>query len=250
MKGIITTVCILTCILLSCERQPEPVSKEGNIRGTVRFETQDTLEGVQVTAFGPYGNSTVVTNSQGFYEFKEVGNGNYHIEFKRHDLGTRTLYNIRVFKDDTVYAPIMLYHLPGDFRMPSLVKAYMAPRPRAYPSDQYVCIETNLTPDNIKWYYYQLNLILFFSRTPDVSYEKYDFAFSGWEGYYWDNPVCLYCNPASLPFSKGEKIYVIAYASNRNEYQGQMDPYSGKTEFSTLDRTRHSGIVDFVMPSN
>lgn len=236
------------CILLSCEKCPEPVSNEGVIRGYVRNDLSENLEGVQVTASGPYGKLTKLTDSEGVYEFKDMGNGNYHLEFKRNDMGTRRLYNIRVFKDETVYAPIMLYHLPGDFKMPSLVKAYLAPRPRAYPSEPYVCIQTNVSSASSKWYNYRFEIILFFSRTPDVSYTKFDFAFSHWEGYYWDDPVCLYCNPSSLPFNKGEKVYVIAYAGNRNENQGLLDPYTGKTEFSTIDLTRYTRIVEFVMP--
>lgn len=236
----------LPFLMVSCGEQP--LSSNGIIRGMVIDNEWRELEGVTVKAIGPYGKQDVLTGSQGEFEFTGMENGTYFLEFSRKNLGTRRLYNIQIFDDETVQVRMTLYTLPANFRIPPFVKVYMAPIPRSYPEQDWVCIQTAATMGNREPFNYGFEFILFFSKTPDVTLEKYDFILTDWHGAFWDNPICLYCNPAYLPFKKGEKLYIRAYAFNRGENPDQLDPYTGKPEFSTLDRTRYSNVIEFTMP--
>jgi hypothetical protein len=235
-------------LLISCEKSPQPINSTGIISGYTRDDRWNELANVQVTAFGPYGESVAVTDNEGHYEFKGMGNGSFYLEFGRSDLGIRRLYNIRIFNDESVKADIKLYALPGNFRMPEFKKAYIGPRPRSYPAQDWVCLETNVTSINGEMYNYGFDIILFLSRKSDVTFEKCDLMVTWWDGMFWDNPIILYMDPHRLPFTKGEEIFVIGYAGNKNENPDQLDPYTGKSEYSTLDRARHTNTVSFIMP--
>lgn len=239
---------IMILLLISCEKSPQAVNNAGIISGYARDEQWNELSEVVVSAFGPYGKLSTTTDSEGHYEFNGMGNGSYYLEFGRNDLGIRRLYNIRIFNGESVRADIVLYELPGDFRMPEFKRAYIGTRPRSYPVQKWICLETNVTSVNQKIYNYGFELILFLSRKPDISCEKYDLVFPYWNGMWWDDPITFYIDPPMLPFKTGEEIFVICYAGNKNEDPDQLDPYTGRPEFSSLDRTRHSNVVSFIMP--
>ncbi|MGE5418750.1 MAG: carboxypeptidase-like regulatory domain-containing protein [Chloroflexota bacterium] len=239
---------LTTLMLLSCGKIPEVVNNEGKISGYVRDDRWKELSDVIVKACGPYGESTAVTNSEGFYEFSGMGNGSYYLEFSRNDLGIRRMYNLRIFSGEAVKADMTLYALPGSFRMPVFKRAYIGSRPRSFPAENWICIETNVTSINRERYNYGFDIVLFLSRNQDVTIDRYDVIFPQWDGMFWDDPIILYLYPSRLPFKKGEEIYVVGYAGNKNENPDKLDPYTGKPEFSTFDRARHTNIVSFSMP--
>lgn len=242
-------LCLLSFYALSsCEKYPDPISNLGVISGYVSDETSKKLSDVCVTACGAYGKSSTMTNSEGYYEFTGLGNGSYFLEFARKDMGTRRLYNLKIFGDEKISASISLLTLPGNFTMPEFVKASIGSMPRSYPVYDWIRIETNVTSTNRELYGYGFDFILFLGTREGLSCENYDLVISRWTALFYDNPITIYLEPWSLPFLKGQKVYVMGYAANKYESSDILDPFTGKPEFPTLNPQRHTNVVSFIMP--
>ncbi len=254
-KGIFLSLFLILLLAYSCEKEPVPLTTNSVIKGRVYGVYPETDEGFLVTAYGPYGNSSAYTDVNGYFQIKGIGNGTYYVEYSKEGYGTIRQYNIQVFGNDTVTAYVVqMYKLPSSLKLPYLRKCYTDVRPRYYPEKQWICFDTDVTLHYADKF--GMDFMLCMDTSDDVSWDRYklvDFTWSGqyngdsWS-FYIDPEIIRYQNSGNFPFKSGEKVYVRGYPCNKGEASGYLDTYLGKRQFSTLDKTRSTNVVSFIMP--
>lgn len=237
---------LLIAVLQSgCEKEPVPLTTNSVIYGMVQAGYEGG--GIKVTAFGPYGSKSTVTDENDNFSIDSLGNGTYYLEYMKEGFGTMRQYSIQVFGNDTVRAYItQLYRLPELLAPPTLVRAYTGVRPRSYPEKTWIAIDTDFRQENINEKIYQM--VLFFSDRKDVAWN-----ISKQSGFFYDiqfnnQLMTLYVDIPRLSFKSGTKVYVIAYPCNNQENSPYLDTYLGRLIYSTLDKNHPSNVVSFTMP--
>jgi hypothetical protein len=244
---------MLSCggFFLSCEKDPVPLTTNSVITGTVHINSSGIdYDSTIVVASGPYGQSSALTDIDGHFVIPGLGNGTYLLDYSREGFGTIRQYNIQLFGNDTAYAVIVeLFKIPEVKYLPVLGKAYNDIRPRYYPQKTFVCIDTDLSPTAES---FSLQFVLCLGTDEDVSWNNcriYDFS---WEMAVNSDHMTIYLDPDRLRntylFRTGEKVYVVGYLCNKQEMYGYLDTYLGIRQYSTLDKTRFTNVISFIMP--
>ena len=238
---------LMTGLLLqSCEKELGPLTTNSVIYGsaTLYWSNEPDPNQITVVASGPYGEKSTMVDASGSYMFTGMGNGTYYLDFSQEGYGTIRQYGIQVYGNDTVLAqPAYLFKLIGPFDMPSFKDAYSTYRDGI----PFISIETDMIQPS---YSVPMPIILFLGTGEDVSWESNRYSSPAID--YGTNEVgalTLYLSAPMLPFESGTRVFVMGYVCNYDEYYaGSLDTYHGKNHFSTLDKTRHSNTVSFIMP--
>lgn len=234
----------LTLLAQGCEKDPEPLTTNSVIRGSVFVSDYETVESIKVIARGPYGDKSVFTKAGDNFLIDGLGNGTYCVEYIKEGYGTTEQCGLQLFGNDTVYGGVTLYKNPGPFKVPSLIRAYIG-----YPIEPdlpFICIETDAKQE------VYLQIQLFLKSGSDVAWNKYNtyinilYSAFDYEKDMWIIYLPLNYEDRS-PFQTGQKVYIKAYAFNLLD-RGYVDAYLGLRVFSSLDKSRSSNVVDVIMP--
>ncbi len=242
---LLTTALLL---LMGCEKDPEPLTSNSVITGfaSLFYEYSDQPANIKVTATGPYGHKSAIADPSGTFSIDGLGNGTYYLEYSQEGYGTLREYGIKLFGSDTVRARgANLFKLPST-ALPSFSKAYTAIRDRFGPPTTFVCIETSVTDYSI----FGLDILIYMNESQDVGWNKYVCYYPAWDANFNDaNVHTIYINPDVLPFESGTKVYLKGYPCNNYEYSnGYLDTYLGERMFSTLDKSKSTTVLSFIMP--
>jgi hypothetical protein len=241
---------IMGFIIQACEKDPEPLTTNSMIRGNVFWYSDNGEDGkAKVTVKGPYGSKSVeASNGEDFY-IEKLGNGTYCAEFEKDGYGTYERCDIQIFGNDTVrIMQVQLYPKPKDFKIPALTRAYTS-YPDIFSPPIVPCISLQTDAKEREIY---PEVMIFISSSKDVSWNNYQYVTSGFRSSFntgnnsWTYYVSLE-NRASLPFQTGDKVYIRTYACNMMD-RGYVDAYLGLMIFPTLDKSRASNAIEFVMP--
>jgi hypothetical protein len=246
---LLTELFLLTLLNQGCEKDPDPLTNHGVIRGNASLYDIYTEEpaNIKVTASGPYGSKSTTTEANGNFMIDGLGNGTYYIDYRKENYGTIRQYNIRVFDDDTFYVGgVMLFKKTGNY-VPKFIKAYVANKPRFFPLTIYLCIETDVTNDGTVS---GLDLMLFLDSNQDVAWNQNKFNYPASDAYVSDKNVhTIYVDPSRMPFKSGTTVYVKGYPCNIQELgYGFLDTYLGIPIYSSLEKSKSTNVVSFIMP--
>ena len=227
--------------LFSCGEDLEPLTTNSVLKGKAYLAYYDETgyDGIRVLASGPYGQTSTLTDTYGHFTFSGLGNGTYFLEYSKDGCGTLRQYGIRLFGYDTVWAQeVQLFKIPEpDYTMPSFISASS----ETIDGTVFIIIETSLPEAS----YSYLPAMLFLDVTSEVSWKSYEISYPGDLDHYND----IYINSESLSFKSGTRVYVIGYICNPLEYSsGYLDTYLGISLYSTLDPSKYSNVVSFIMP--
>lgn len=234
-------------LLAGCEKDPEPLTSNSVITGhaSLFFAYSDQTANIKVTATGPYGQKTAMAEADGF-SIDGLGNGTYYLEYSQDGYGTLREYGIKLFGSDTVWARgANLFKIPSSV-LPSFTKAYTAIRDRYGPPTTFVCIETSITDHSV----YGLDILIYMDVNEDVGWKNYQCYYPAGDANFNDaNVHTIYIHPDVLPFESGTMVYLKGYPCNNYEYQyGYLDIYLGERIFSTLDKSKSTTVLSFIMP--
>lgn len=237
-------------LVISCEKDLVPLTTNSVITGTVYISAPVSAEGIMVVATGPYGQSSALTNANGNFLISDLGNGTYCLDYSKEGYGTIRQHNIQVFGNDTVRAYIVqLFEKPDVPKLPTFNKAYYDIRPRSYPQRSFISIDTDLAPTAES---FRLQFVLCLGTNESVSWNNYKVYDFSWEMAVNNDFMTIYLDPYRLHntylFNSGEKVYVRGYPCNKGESGGYLDTYLGIIQYSTLDKTRSTNVISFIMP--
>ncbi len=246
---LLTGLFLFTIFNQGCEKDPDPLTTHGVIRGSVGLYSNYSGKpvNIKVTANGPYGSKSTTAESDGSFIIDRLGNGTYYIDYSMDGYGSRREYNIPVFDDDTVYARgTLLFEKKGTY-VPKLLKAYIGHNPAYVPLIMSVCIETNVNNDGTV---YGLDLMLFLDTNQDVAWNRNSFNYPAWDAHLNDkNVFTIYLDLERMPFKSGTRVYVKGYPCNHEEFgYGFLDTYLGIPDYSSLDKSKSTNVVSFILP--
>jgi hypothetical protein len=246
---ILLGIAVLSGLFPGCEKDPEALTTNSAITGHVALNNLNPVEpsGIKVVASGPYGHSTSSTDGYGNFVIGGLGNGTYYLDYSKKGYGSVRQYNIQLFGGDTVRAfDVILFEKPGDFEMPELTKAYVKKIPYGEAFGDYIWIETDVNT------YFDYQIIFYMSDRNDVSWNRYTFSVRAWPRMLSLQPEILAFEFQNygLPFESGTTVYLRAFPCNISEWQsgGYVDIYHGTAILSTLDKSRASNVISFIMP--
>jgi hypothetical protein len=235
-------------LLAGCEKDPEPLTSDSVITGfaSLYYDYSDQQSDINVTATGPYGHKSAKVDPSGNFLIDGLGNGTYYLEYSQEGYGTLREYGIKLFGSDTVRARgATLFKLPT-IVLPSFSRAYTAIRDRYGPPTTFVCIETTISDYSV----FGLDILIYMDVSENVGWNKYICYYPAWDGNFNDaNVHTIYINPEVLPFKSGTTVYLKGYPCNNLEYfNGYLDTYLGERMFSTLDKSKSTQVLTFIMP--
>jgi len=245
-RFIIWTTAGLLALTCSCtEELPEPLFSNSMIRGNIHsyYTSESSDDNISITARGPYGDQTALTNGEGHFQIGGMGNGTYNLEITKEGFGTKFHYGIQLFGDDTAYIYDEIFERFEDFKLPVL-KEILTRTTDDWLNATTIAITTTkdatgYTPD--------MPVRVFLADFENVSYKNYQCtrrAFALARGGY-DNLMLLV---EDLPFESRKEIFLIAYVCNPFE-EGYFDYYTGVWTFSALEPEERSEVMSFTMPS-
>jgi hypothetical protein len=224
-------------LMTSCEKDTvEPLYNKGVLTGTTFYYDETVpwggplpLEKVTVTAKGPYGSRTAVTDASGKYEMNNLGNGTYEVSFTKKGWGGLKQYSVQIYGNDSTNCGQRMWKRP-EIAMPAMEFL-------TYESKEgYLRFRTNLSSDNTDIPY----LRAFYSKTSDVSCVKYTYSSLG-ESYTNDEDKVCYL--FGRWFSSDEKGYIIFYiVSYEDQGYYDYDYFIGIVNYPSIDPQKHSKV--------
>ncbi len=96
---------LISLILFSsCKKDPDPLFTNSVINGDVNICCMyDSSDNIKVTAKGPFGNKTAMTDNSGRYSIRGLGNGTYSLEYTKDGYGTSHQYGVQLFGNDSAF---------------------------------------------------------------------------------------------------------------------------------------------------
>jgi hypothetical protein len=235
-------------LFITCKKEPEPVSSNSVIRGyTDLWGSWGENASIKVVAYGPYGETNVLSGDGGYYTFRGLKSGTYSLDFIKEGYGTIKMYNIKLFGNDTVtLEQVLLFKKYDNFGIPVISNVSIGNNRF---SNTTVVMETSMVsytgilPN-------PLPVILFTDSLKNVSYKNNAYqnptvyaAFDGAE------KIILIFEAGYLPFKRGTKVYFILYVANPDELNnGYFDKYLGVEQLTTFMPEKHSPVMSFTMP--
>jgi hypothetical protein len=242
---------MLGSIYCCTEEEPEPIYSQGVLTGAVHVYENADPSNTKITARGPYGSSSTVSNVDGSYKLGGLGNGTYEVEFFKEGYGRIVEYGVQVFGNDTVYVYAWSLYKMADYNMPKLSTVlYYSAFPYMYEHD--VAIVTDIPNDQGE----QMQIRVFVSDQKNVSNKNYlhsDMAHASSRENGTDvmifeaNPQIVNSDGLRL-FESGQTLYIIAYVCSVEEETGQFSEYYGLPIFSTVDENQHSPVIEIIAP--
>lgn len=221
-------------LMTSCEKDTtvEPLFNNGVLTGTTYYYDETVywggplpLEKVTVTAKGPYGSRTAVTDANGEYEINNLGNGTYEVAFAKEGWGGLKQYSVQIYGNDVTECNQRMWKRP-DIAMPAME---FLPQQS---NDGYLRFSTNISSE-IPY------LRAFYSETSDVSCIKYDYSSMG-ESYSNENKVYY---RFGRWVSSEEHCYIIIYVvSYEDQGYYDYDYFLGLVNYPSIDPKKHSPV--------
>jgi hypothetical protein len=241
---------ILGFLSYSCEKEPEPFYSNGVITGTVQLRDGTDPANTKIIAHGPYGSSSVSSDSEGEYKLQGLGNGTYEIEFTKANYGTIREQGIQVFGNDTIFLSVRLYK-KADYKMPKL-GAVLYYHSYQQMDEHSIAIQTDIPLENTE----VMQIKVFVNDNKDVSYTNYKHCCNAYASVSEDATVLMVVpvNPQVVNsegkylFNSGQTLYLIAYVCNIQEEIAEFSEYYGLPIFSTVDEQQHSRVIEFKAP--
>ena len=243
ISAFLLTGMVVGALTYSCgEEFPEPIFTNSVIEGKIQlgYPSNDIPENILVTAMGPYGKKTALTNSNGYFQVTGLGNGTYRLEISKEGFGTRYQYGIQLFGNDTVGVRDELYER-ATVNLPALLSVETQLTSFTWLDRNSIAITTNKSSTGG-----DVPCRVFMAEYKDVSYKNYQ----------WTNRVGslhrsgfdkLLLTVHGIPFESRKKIYLRIYICNPEEY-GYLNTYTGLWTFSTLETDKRSEVMEFNMP--
>jgi hypothetical protein len=237
---------VVILLVMGCEKESEPLTTNSAIHTTATV-WNDYAENIQITARGPYGDKSILVNSFSDYQYIEgLGNGTYNVSYSKDGYGTIEVQDIQLFGGDTVHiSQVVLYKKPPKFTTPELMRAYIG-----YPyggNDKFMCVETKFKEEDRP----NLQMIFFISTSPEVDWNRYNSYFESSSAVYNTSSTWTAFVPferyAMSVFKPGDHLYFRGYACNDSD-PGYFDYYHGLQVFPTMDKSRRTNVVDFILP--
>lgn len=246
--SLLLTGAFFLLIINSCEKDAGPLTSNSVIKGRASLLDFYQVEpiNIRVTATGPYGHKSADVDPSGDFLIDGLGNGTYYLDYSQDGYGTLREYGIQLFGGDTVRASgATLFKMPQGV-LPSFTKAYTALRQLYDTSITYICIETNI----IQYTSQAPDIMIYMNTNPDVAWNKYECYYPSTDADFNSaNVQTIYMNPEVLPYKSGTKVYLKGYSCNVLEYtHGFLDTYLGERKFSTLDKSKSTVVLSFIMP--
>jgi hypothetical protein len=234
--------------IVGCEKDAGPLTTNSVIHGHADLFSfiHDEPVNIRVTASGPYGHKSADVDPSGTFLIDGLGNGTYYLDYSQEGYGTLREFGIQLFGGDTVWVNgATLFKLPQEV-LPKFTKVYTGIREQYDPNKILVCIETNIS--QIAGSY--PDVMIFMNTNPDVAWNRYECYYPSMNaGFNSVNVYTIYIDPDALPFKSGSKVYLKGYPCNVLEYNfGFLDTYRGERMFSTLDKSKTTDVLFFIMP--
>jgi hypothetical protein len=186
-----------------------------------------------------------MTDINGLFKFKGLGNGTYSLTYSRPGYGSIKQYGIQILGDDSVRVEfVSLFKTYSDYKIPEIERIYIGAMPRSSATNCLI-----LTTKQKLGYF---PILFFMSTGKEVNYRNFKYV----TGHYWvrgpfetPNYDIIYIELDYLPFNHGDKIYLIGYVCNLDEYdRGYFDRYTGYEALSTLMAGNHTPVMEFILP--
>jgi hypothetical protein len=215
------------------------------IRGNIHcyYTSESPDDNISVTAWGPYGDQTALTNSEGYFQIGGLGNGTYNLEISKEGFGTKYHYGIQLFGNDTANLYNEIYERFEDFKLPALLEVHTRTT-YDWLNATTIAITTN---KDATGYTPEMPVRVFMADFEEVSYKNFQFTqrvIPLHRGGF-DKLMLLVEN---LPFESRKEIFLIAYVCHPME-EGYLNDYTGEWTFSTLEAEERSTVLSFTMPS-
>jgi hypothetical protein len=229
----------------SCRKIPDPITKNGIIAGYAGLYPNSIDDSIEVTARGPYGKASTMTDINGLFKFKGLGNGTYSLIYSKPGYGSIRQYGLQMFGNDSIRVEyVRLFKTYDDYKIPEFERVYIGAMPRSSATNCLI-----LTTKQKLGYF---PLLFFMSTGKEVNYRNFKYT----EGHYWvrgpfetPNYDIIYIELNYLPFNHGDKVYLIGYVCNLDEFDsGFFDRYTGYPALSTLMPDNHTPVMEFILP--
>lgn len=226
----------------SCKKDPDPLFTNSVIIGDVNICCRyDSSDNIKVTAKGPFGNKTALTDNSGRYSIRGLGNGTYSLEYTKDGYGTSHQYGVQLFGNDSVFLwSFYLFKKIENFNVPGFIE--IDPHFEHW-GIYYIGLKSNMMERNH-------NLAFFMDMNNKVSYKTYSYLNTLVESTEDESTGSVFLfYPDYLPFKSGSTVYMIAYVCSEFELgYGYFDDYYGGIQLTTLQPDNHSEVLSFVMP--
>lgn len=217
---------------------PVPLTSNSAIQGYAQIYSNND-KGIEVTAIGPYGTETTLTNDDGYFMIAGLGNGTYDLEYTKEGYGTHKQFGIQLFGNDTINAGnIYLYERFNELSMPLLYEV-KDERLLNGLSQEAIVITTSWKRD--------LPPARFFIGFDDkVDYTNFEYTQVGFQLIRNGESGRLFILHSfyTLPVQSGQKVYLVGYVCNSND-EGYLDPFKDQLIYPTLIEESKSNVVEF-----
>jgi hypothetical protein len=234
-------IVLLIIMTGSCTKDPSPLFTNSVIKGNAALWGEWINDpSINVVARGPYGEISTLTEPGGSFGFSGLGNGTYSMEFSKEGYGTIKKYNFQLFGNDTIDVGFnYIFKKYNNFILPTLVDILIE---SAIPSGTIVTSKIPTASDPLV-----LPVVVYLGTDINVSYKNYSFICATTTTF--STKIDLNFDLRHVSFSKGTKVFLIAYAGNTEEVlNGYVDTFSGLQQISTLIPEKHSQVMSFIMP--
>ena len=242
-------------ILWSCSKyEPEPVFRNNVLQGNISLGNS-IPENVTVITHGPFGDKSVVTDNNGFFQITNLENGTYEVEFRKEGYGTRFRYGIQLFINDTINLEEILYGMVYRY-IPQLSRIYDHLDEDRLPENT-IAIRTDIPKESEMW---KTHIRVFVSDDPNVSYLNYKYTTqTDYTTFYDSDYLLLYVRFEpdynyyeqyrfnALFFESGSQLYIKAYICNDDE-DGYFNSKLGVLVYSTVDEQECSDVLNYIIP--
>ncbi len=232
---------ILTC---SCTKDdPQPLFAHSVIKGGVSFYNgyPEPVD-IKVTAHGPYGNKSALTDSSGNYEISGLGNGTYELEFAKKGYGTKYHFGIQLFGNNAVVKNEMLYEKMVDYTLPIYYEVHDYTTFSRLHGDE-IGVTTN-QKDRF------MPVRIFLGSNKNVNYLDYEYTLKGYGSQWTDNKnnnLLIIGDLWQFDYEGGQEVFFIVYVCNPED-PGYVDSYLRILRFSTLEKKKRSAVMRFKVP--
>ncbi len=223
------------------DEEPVPLTTNSAIYGYVYDYFGQNLEAT-ITATGPYGKTSVVSEDEGYFFIGNLGNGTYDLEFAKSGYGIRKAFGVQLFGNDTVYAgQFNLYEKYSDLVLPPLLEITDSRELQGL-STEAIVIRTSWKRDLPP-----ARFFIGFDEKVDFSNFEHTMP-AGQLIRTGENGRLFMLNYFyTLPLESGTKVYLVAYVCNSYD-EGYLDLSTGKLVFPTLVENTKSNVLTFEIP--
>jgi hypothetical protein len=236
-------ILFFSLLLVACKEETTYHGLSGELTGTIQLMTSQGYtekdnSGITVTIDGTDPLRSTTTDNKGHYSIQELETGTYNLIFSKEGYGDYKALGYKFVGGETtdIYGPLYLYHLPTiTFNQLSIET-----QANYYNVDIYGSAEVDVAPGENRY----INALIFLSKTPDVSFNKY---LQYQKAYYYSSEKLQFSLNLDLEkYPPGTKLYAKLYSCTTTT-QSYIDINSGLEIFTTLAQPG-SNIAEFTIP--